>query len=657
MLALSEVTKAFAGRTLFAGVSLAVNRADRIGVVGPNGAGKSTLLALILGVETPDAGKIELQRGLRLGHLPQESAPAGDETVLELATAVTPELTPLRRRLQALEAGHEPDTTDLAEVRARFEDLDGPRLDARARTILAGLGFRDRDAGRPAREMSGGWVMRAHLARLLVQQPEVLLLDEPTNHLDLEALLWFQEYLRTYPGGILLVSHDRDFLNEVVTSVLELRPGRAFRYRGNYDAFLEQREANEEHLLAAWKNQQREIARLERFIERFRAKNTKASQAQSKLKQIERMEKIAAPEGAEATIEFRFPQPPRSGLKVVTLEHARFGYGRNRVYEDLSFTAERGQRVVLVGPNGAGKSTLLKLLAGVLTPQAGERRLGHNVRAGYYAQYRLETLHPHLTVLEEAFDTPQRLTETFVRSVLGSFLFRGDDVFKKVGVLSGGEKSRLALVKLLLDPPNLLLMDEPTTHLDLSSVDALLYALDQFEGTLLFISHDVYFIRTLANHVVHVQDGRLTHYPGDYQYYLDKTAGRGSSTAAPGSGPEGGRPEVVRPSHERREQKRLEAERRQARARERKAAQELVARLEAEIGALEARQRELLAELESRGTYRQPGRAAEFNRELKALTDRLPGLTAEWEAAASQLVALEAPTAANRRTEDELHDA
>jgi ATP-binding cassette subfamily F protein 3 len=657
MLALSEVTKAFAGRTLFAGVSLAVNRADRIGVVGPNGAGKSTLLALILGVETPDAGKIELQRGLRLGHLPQESAPAGDETVLELATAVTPELTPLRRRLQALEAGHEPDTTDLAQVRARFEDLDGPRLEARARTILAGLGFRDRDAGRPAREMSGGWVMRAHLARLLVQQPEVLLLDEPTNHLDLEALLWFQEYLRSYPGGILLVSHDRDFLNEVVTSVLELRHGRAFRYRGNYDAFLEQREANEEHLLAAWKNQQREIARLERFIERFRAKNTKASQAQSKLKQIERMEKIAAPEGEEATIEFQFPQPPRSGLKVVTLEHARFGYGGNRVYEDLNFTAERGQRIVLVGPNGAGKSTLLKLLAGVLTPQGGERRLGHNVRAGYYAQYRLETLHPHLTVLEEAFDTPQRLTETFVRSVLGSFLFRGDDVFKKVGVLSGGEKSRLALVKLLLDPPNLLLMDEPTTHLDLSSVDALLYALDQFDGTLLFISHDVYFIRTLANHVVHVQDGRLTHYPGDYQYYLDKTAAGGRSAAAPSPGPEGGRLEVVRPSHERREQKRVEAEQRQARARERKAAQDLVARLEAEIGTLEARQRELLADLESRGTYRQPGRAAELNRELKALTDRLPGLTAEWEAAAHRLADLEAPTAANRRTEDELRDS
>jgi ATP-binding cassette subfamily F protein 3 len=425
MLTLSEVSKAYGGRTLFAGVSLSVTREDRLGLVGPNGAGKSTLFSLILGSKSPDAGKIEWQRGIRVGHLPQESAPAGDETVLELATAITPEITALRRRVRAFQAGHDHDSADFREVKARFDHLGGFQLDARAKPILRGLAFRETDSHRPLREMSGGWVMRAHLARLLVQQPDLLLLDEPTNHLDLEALLWFQDYLRTYPGAIVMISHDRDFLNQLVTSILEIRQARVWRYRGNYDAYLEQRAANAEQLLAAWKNQQRQIARLQTFVDRFRAKNTKATQAQSKLKQIERMEKIDAPEGEEATIAFRFPQPQRSGLKVVTLANLRFSYGGNVVYDGLDFQAERGQRTVLVGPNGAGKSTLLKLLAGVLTPQAGERRLGHNVKAGYYSQYRVETLHPDFTVLEEAFDTPQRLTETFVRTVLGAFLFRG----------------------------------------------------------------------------------------------------------------------------------------------------------------------------------------------------------------------------------------
>ena len=493
--------------------------------------------------------------------------------------------------------------------------------------------------------MSGGWVMRAHLARLLVQAPDLLLLDEPTNHLDLEALLWFQEYLRTYPGAILMISHDREFLNQLVTAVVEIRQESLIRYRGNYDAYLSQREAQEEQLLGAWKNQQREIARLQRFVDRFRAKNTKATQAQSKLKQIERMEKIEAPAGEEATIDFAFPQPRRSGQRVITLDRVRFGYGPTPVYSGLHFEAQRGQRIVLVGPNGAGKSTLLKLLAGVLSPQAGERRLGHHVKEGYYSQHRIETLHPDFTVLEEAFDTPQRLTETFVRTVLGSFLFRGDDVFKKVGVLSGGEKSRLALVKLLLDPPNLLLMDEPTTHLDLASVDALLFALQQYEGTLLFISHDVYFICELANHVVHVQDGRLRPYPGGYQYYLDKTAAarRTPESERQGASPkESPGPGAGRPSEDRKVQRRQEAEQRQARSRALREQKQLVHRLEKEIAAREARQAELTAELEKRATYDQAGRPLALNREVQAVLAELTQLTGEWECAALKLADLEA---------------
>ncbi|MEY4005803.1 MAG: hypothetical protein RLZZ221_1899, partial [Verrucomicrobiota bacterium] len=562
MLTLSEISKAYGGRVLFAGASLQVNRGDRIGLVGPNGAGKSTLFSIILGEEGADDGKIALERGIKFGFLPQESAPVGDETVLELATAITPEFVKLRRIVQAwdsdhpVEALHPEDIHD--DVHNRFHELGGYRIEARAKQILAGLAFREKDFNRPSRELSGGWVMRAHLARLLVYEPDLLLLDEPTNHLDLESLLWFQEYLKGYPGAILMISHDREFLNQLVGSIVEIRSSKLIRYRGNYEDYLAQREAQAEQQLAAYKNQQREIAALQEFADRFRAKASKASQAQSKLKQIERMEKIDAPEQADAKVSFRFPQPQRSGLKVITLENIHQAYGENVVYRGMDFQAERGQRSVLVGPNGAGKSTLLKLLAGNLAPQSGTRELGHNVKAGYFSQYRVDQLDLSRTVLEEALDTPSRITEQFVRTLLGSFLFRGDDVFKRVSVLSGGEKSRLALVKLLLDPPNLLLMDEPTTHLDMSSIDALLYALEQFEGTLIFISHDVYFIRALANHVVHVTAGQLTHYPGGYQYYLDKTQQSSARAALTSGGTNGSAPKTsaapaARPAVDRKE--------------------------------------------------------------------------------------------------------
>lgn len=638
MLTLVEIGKSYGARTLFSDVSMQVNREDRIGLVGPNGAGKSTLFKLILAEEMPDAGRIEMLRGISVGHLPQESAPTGEVTVLELAMAITLEMSNLRKDLAPEFIGQP--SKDPGDP-LRFALLGGWELEGKAKRILSGLGFRERDFDRPARELSGGWVMRAHLARLLVHEPDLLLLDEPTNHLDLESLLWFQEYLREYPGAIILISHDRDFLNQLVTCVVEIRQARIFRYRGNYDDYLDQREANEEQLLAAWKNQQREIARLQLFVDRFRAKNTKASQAQSKLKQIERMDKIEAPEAAEATIDFQFPQPPRSGLKVLTLSQVRFGYGDNLVYDGIDFRAERGQRIVLVGPNGAGKSTLLKLCAGVLHPQSGLRQLGHQVKAGYYSQYRVECLHPDLTVLEEAFNTPQRLTETFVRSVLGCFLFRGDDVFKKISVLSGGEKSRLALVRLLLDPPNLLLMDEPTTHLDLSSVDALLYALSQFDGTLVFISHDVYFIRSLANHVVHVENGSLIHYPGDYPYYLDKTAARQAIESRNARPENSAKNSTSSLNRERREQKRLAAEQRQARYRERKVHEDTVHQLEKDIGTMESRQAELVAALERPETYQDSRQAVEINLELKDLQERLQQATADWESAAGRLAAFD----------------
>jgi ATP-binding cassette, subfamily F, member 3 len=652
MLTLSGIKKSYADRVLFADATLQVNREDRIGLVGPNGAGKTTLFSIVLGAEPPDEGQITFERGISFGYLPQENAPIGDETVIELATGITPEYIKLRRILKAWDADHPTEALhpeDIHDdVHDRFNELGGHRLEAKTKQILAGLSFREKDFDRPARDMSGGWVMRAHLGRLLVQQPDLLLLDEPTNHLDLEALLWFQGYLKAYPGAILVISHDREFLNQIVGSIVEIRQSRLIRYRGGYDDYLLQREAQEQQLLAAFKHQEREIARLMEFVNRFRAKNTKAAQAQSKLKQIERMDKVEAPANEMAELDFKFPQPQRSGQRVIKLEAIHHAYGENVVYRGVDFQAERGQRVVLVGPNGAGKSTLLKILAGVLTPQSGERTLGHNVKAGYYSQYRVDMLQASRTVLEEALDTPQRITEQFVRTLLGCFLFRGDDVFKQISVLSGGEKSRLALVKLLLDPPNLLLMDEPTTHLDMASIDALAYALDQFQGTLIFISHDVYFIRALANHVVHANAGRLMHYPGGYQYYLDKTkavseragltAGSfGSPTAKNGASGRNERGVPPPAPSTRKDQKRLEAEQRQARSRNRKAQQIRVQAIELQIQDLEARQAELTAELEKPETYEKGGAAVAVNRELLEIQERLAALNPEWEQAAGKL--------------------
>jgi ATP-binding cassette subfamily F protein 3 len=629
MLTISDVCKAYGPQTLFEDVSLQINRAERVGLIGPNGAGKSTLFSLILGTEEADKGTITREKNIVIGHLPQESAPAGGGTVLELAMAVTAEIAELQRKIKTWDSEHPAETDHHENIHARYDALGGYQLEPKAKRILAGLSFREKDFDRPLREMSGGWVMRAHLARLLTLEPDILMLDEPTNHLDLESLQWFQEYLRGYPGGILMISHDRNFLNELTTHTLEIRQRRLIRYRGNYDSCLEQRAAADAQLLSAYKNQQREIAHMMEFVERFRAKNTKAAQAQSKLKQIERMEKIEAPVNGEKKIHFRFPQPQRGGLKAVTLKDIHHAYGANVIYSGVDFQAERGQRIVLVGPNGAGKSTLLKLLAGVLKPQSGARELGHNVKSGYYSQYRVDMLDAARTVLEEAMDTPQRITEEFVRTVLGCFLFRGDDVFKKVSVLSGGEKSRLALVKLLLDPPNLLLMDEPTTHLDMASIEALLAALEQFSGPIIFISHDVYFIRQLSTHVVRVEAGRLTHYSGGYQYYLDKTAPS---------------PPVRLPSDigggaktKNKEQKRIDAEERQARYRKRKTHQEAVTRLEAEIQRLEARQKELTAELENPATYEKGGAAMQLNREWQENADSLKLLAQEWEQAATRL--------------------
>jgi ATP-binding cassette subfamily F protein 3 len=618
MLTLADISKSFGGRTLFSEVSLFIARTDRHGLVGPNGAGKTTLFNLILGRDAPDEGTIEWEGQADFGFLPQESAPAGDESVLAIATS--------GKKL-------EPDADDDYDV--------DYTLEPRAKKIMAGLGFREADFDQPAKSFSGGWVMRAHIARLLVSEPALLLLDEPTNHLDLEALLWFQDYLTRYPGGLVVISHDRAFLNTLCTGILELRGGGLNRYRGNYDDYLLEKEARKQQQLSAYKNQQRQIAHLQKFVDRFGAKASMASRAKSKEKQIERLQEVAVeePQDELKRINFRFPQPPRSGLKVAELEHVVQAYGDHVVYRDLNLTIERGQRIVLVGPNGAGKSTLLKILAGVVPISGGTFQLGSNVVPGYFAQNRMDNLQLNATVFENVMElrtTENGLTEQQARTILGAFLFRKDDVFKKVSVLSGGEKSRLALARLLVKPPNLLLMDEPTTHLDIASIDALVLALKQYQGTFIFISHDVYFIRALALNVLHVNAGKLTAYAGDYDYFLEKsravneraalTAGLTDARPVQANSSAKADTKPVRSKDEERAQK---AKVRQLRIE--------VGKLEETVAKLEAQQSELTTALEAPETYTIAGKAQHLNRELTAVVDQLTAATAEWEKKAGEL--------------------
>ena len=614
MLTIANVSKSYGPRELFAEVSLNIASYDRLGLVGANGAGKSTLFNLILGKEKPDDGIIEWERGSDFGFLPQESAPVGDETVMQIATS-----------------GRSLNPED--------EDYDYT-LEPKAHKILAGLGFREGDADKQAKTFSGGWVMRAHLARLLVSEPTLLLLDEPTNHLDLEALLWFQDYLTRYSGGLVVISHDRAFLNALCTGIIELRGQRLHRYNGNYDEYLIEKEARKSQHQAAFKNQQREIEHLQKFVDRFGAKASMASRAKSKEKQIARLEEVAIdePEDELKKIQFRFPQPPRSGLKVVNLEHIQQSYGDHVVYQDLNFTSERGQRIVLVGPNGAGKSTLLKILANVIPIQGGLRELGSNVIPGYFAQNRVDSLNPSLTVLENVMElrtTDNKLTEQQARGLLGSFLFRKDDVHKPVKVLSGGEKSRLALVRLLVNPPNLLLMDEPTTHLDMGSIDALIGALKTYEGTLIFISHDVHFIKAIAQNVLHVHSGRLTPYSGNYDYYLEKSKAT-NERAALTAGFTDGRP-VQNTKAVEKASKPIESKPNPA---DIKKAKNEVTKLEQQVTELEAKQAKLIAILSDPATYTQGTKVAELNAELKETNEALASTTQLWEQAATRLATL-----------------
>ena len=535
MISVEEISKSYGGQVLFRELSWRIAERERIGLVGPNGAGKTTICRILAGVEEPDAGRVSRGRSVTVGYLPQEVAGAGGGSVLAEALAGFEEVWALEREMEqiALALETEPSealTARYGDLQHRFEALGGYRLESQAKAILSGLGFRPDELTRPLGEFSGGWRMRAALARLLLLGPSLLLLDEPTNHLDLEALAWLENFLAGYDGTVVVVSHDRYFLNRMVTSIAELSAAGLTSYPGDYDDYLVEREARHELLQAQARNQAKRIEEIERFIDRFRYQATKARQVQSRVKMLAKVERIEVP-GAARRIHFKFPEPPRTGRRVATLTGMHKAYGDNIVYAGVDFAVERGDRVALVGENGAGKSTLLKVLAGAVPFDRGDRALGAHVAVHYYAQHQLDALTPRNSVLEEIIAAAPELPHTRLRTILGAFLFSGDAVDKTVSVLSGGEKARLALAKMLVRPAALLCLDEPTNHLDLTSREVLEDALAAFPGTIVFISHDRYFINRIATSVLHVHHGVLTRYLGTYDDFLSA-----SQTLAPGVG-------------------------------------------------------------------------------------------------------------------------
>ena len=646
---------------LFQGATAVVRSGDRIGIVGPNGAGKTTLLKAIIGDEPYDGGQIHRARGIRLGLLRQEIDPRASHSVREEARTALAELDRLEDELRRLEtemsekgAAGETLPQSLTErydqVSHRFAQGGGFERHARVAEILSGLGFDDEHADRPLSTFSGGWLMRVELAKLLLGQPEILLLDEPTNHLDLPSIQFFESTLERFPGAVIVVSHDRTFLRRQTNRIIELDGLGSFNlYEGGYDRYLQQREQRREELIARKANQDRVIAEKERFIERFRAKATKARQAQSRVKALEKIERIEVEPDRRRAMRLRIPTPVRSGDRVLTLRDLHKKYGDDPVYEGVDFHVQRGERVAFAGPNGAGKSTLLRIAAGATKFDSGERTLGHNVEIAFFAQHQLESLDPNLSVLEEVAREARIDEIPRLRGLLGALLFTGDDVEKKISVLSGGEKARVALAKLLLRPANLLILDEPTNHLDIEACEVLEDAFSRFEGTLLFVSHDRSFINALATRVVEVDHGHLEEHLGNYDAYLARkaraaapvptrlaaparaladSAADAAVTSSLGADASGDKNARLRERERRKSQDRITRK---------------IEKLEERIEEEEARKQAITAQLADPAVYQDHQRIQEVQAVESQVEDAIESLYREWESLSEELIGLANP--------------
>jgi ATP-binding cassette, subfamily F, member 3 len=528
MIVINNLSKSFGKRVLFQNLSLTINPKERIGLIGPNGAGKSTFFGLLLGESESTSGTIQCNKSIRIGYLPQESSFHSERTVLSELIEGDRTIMALTKEKEELENKNEAGSNQYGEVLHELETLGYFELEHRAEKILMGLGFKERDFNRPISNLSGGWQMRTLLAKLLTVHYDILLLDEPTNYLDLNAAIWLKDYLSNFDGTFIMISHDKDFLNDVTNYTLVLENGMISKVKGSYEHYEQIKAERRLFLERQFKEQEKKREQLEEFVARFHAQPNKAAAVRSKRTILEKMEAekiVLPPDPRESIGNFRFPSARQSGHMVMQLEKISKSYGDIRVYQDFDFEISKGEKAVLVGDNGAGKSTLLKIMAGVIPIDSGVIKPGHNVDTGYFSQTRLDVLNTENTVLREAYTAaPGFMAESAVRSILGIFLFTGDDAEKYVKVLSGGEKSRLILAKLLINPPNFLLLDEPTTHLDVDAVDALIDALSRYEGTMAFISHDIHFVRSVANVVYEVKDGIVRKYPGNFDYYMDKKA-------------------------------------------------------------------------------------------------------------------------------------
>jgi ATP-binding cassette subfamily F protein 3 len=653
MIQLANAGKRFGHKLLFENVDWLITPQDRIGLVGANGTGKSTVMKILAGLETLDYGSITTAKSISAGYLPQDGLTLAGQTVFAECMSVFDDLRAMEQEMEGLtrsmaELSHEsPEYSQVADryhrLEHEFQTRDGYAIEAKVGTVLTGLGFRKEDWTRLTDEFSGGWQMRLALAKLLLQQPNLLLLDEPTNHLDLEARNWLEEYLDAYPYAFVLISHDRYFLDVTVKKTVEIWNKQVFFYTGNYDKYLAEKTQRREQLEAAYRNQRERIEQLEAFINRFRYQATKAKQVQSRIKELEKIERIEIPP-EEKTIHFSFPQPKPSGRIVAEFTDVAKSYGPKEVFRNVNFIIERADRVVLVGVNGAGKSTLIKLLAGTDPLSAGEYKPGHNVDSDYFAQDQYKELNQDARILDDISELSPRSTQTELRSLLGCFLFQADDVFKRIGVLSGGERGRYALLRLLLHPANFLLLDEPTNHLDMRAKDVLLEALAAYSGTVVLVSHDRYFIDKLATRVFEVGDGRVEVYPGNYEDYLWRKRGRNAHvpTLADVPGRESARKESSMaasghaatptdsgkgnqgPSHASADEskgKRLNPIKRKQMEDRLKELEEEIARSESAIARCETA---LL-------TFVSPQETQKQNRELAALRDEVVDLMTEWE--------------------------
>ena len=644
MIDISGISLQFGGKYLFQNVSYRINSGDKAALVGANGSGKSSLLKILFGQLQPENGTISKQKRTSIGYLPQDHVIHSGKTLIGEASSALSDITSLQNKEHELtEALSEKSISldeqqdlinNLGEVHQRLEELDSYSASSNVEKILVGLGFEESDFNRLTDEFSGGWQMRIALAKILISQNDLLLLDEPTNHLDIDSLEWLITFLKSYNGAMIIVSHDKHFIMQTTSKTYELFNNKFSIFSGNYNAYLKYKDERDEQLIHKYELQQKKIKETKRFIERFRYKNTKAKQVQSRIKQLEKLETIELPQN-ESDIKISFPEPPKSGKVNIELISIKKSYGDNKIFRGVDFTVNRGEKIAFVGPNGAGKTTLAKITAGNLDYNSGERILGHNTIISYYAQDVADNLQPDIDIIETADGIAEDKTIGELRSILGAFLFKGDDVFKKVGVLSGGEKSRVALAKILLTKSNFIVLDEPTNHLDISSKKVLQQALINFSGSLILVSHDVDFLLPIVSKVVEIRKGDIQTFAGGIDYYLHKREELNINDTE----------EIIIRDNEtvttKKEQKRIEAEKRQAKYNATKDLISEIALLEKKIEELEEKERNLENALTKPEIYNDPKKAFASNKEFQIIKEELSGVTTKWEDLSEELINIE----------------